>query len=206
MALFGRQRPSGGAYAEKDSANRLLWRMNWQRLEGEVIRDSMLKVSGRLQATAGGPGVFFDISQDMAEGFSFFKWYPSEEKERLRRTVYHFQRRSVMMPLMEVFDGANMSETCSRRGATTVPPQAFALLNGETTHAEARHFAKRVIALAGADPARQIAHAFRLALGRSAAEEESAQARELYATRTQEEALTRLGVVLFNLNEFLQLE
>ena len=198
--------PDWKAYSEKDPDNRLLWRMNWQRLEGEVIRDSMLAVSGRLQLTAGGPGVFFDISRDMAEGFSFFKWYPSEEKEKLRRTVYHFQRRSVMMPMMEVFDGANMSESCSRRGATTVPPQAFALLNGETTHTEARHFAKRVIALAGDDTNRQIDRAFRLALGRAPEKEETSHARELYAIRSHEDALTRLGVVLFNLNEFLQLE
>jgi hypothetical protein len=122
--------------------------LNWLRLEGESVRDAILSVSGRLNLTMGGPGVFFDISPDMAEGFEFFKWNPSTEQEKLRCSVYHFQRPSVMMPMMEVFDGANMSESCARRSVTTVPPQAFSLLNGDLTHTEARHFAKRVIELA----------------------------------------------------------
>ncbi len=193
-------------YSEADPDNRLLWRMNWLRLEGESIRDSILSVSGRLQPARGGPGVFFEISPDLAQGFSFFKWWPSEEKERLRRSVYHFQRRSVMNPMMEVFDGANMSESCARRGATTVPPQAFTLWNGELTHTEAKHFARRVIELAGPDPDRQVDRAFQLALSRAPEVAERTQARNLYAGRQPEDALARLGVVLFNLNEFVYLE
>jgi len=41
----------------------------------------------------------------VAEGFEFFKWFPSDEKDQRRRTIYTFQRRSVVMPMMEVFDG-----------------------------------------------------------------------------------------------------
>ena len=112
--------PEAKKYAEADPENRLLWRMNWMRLESEVMRDSMLALSGRLNPEAGGPGVFFSVKDEIAQGFQMFKWYPSDEKQQRRRSIYTFQRRSLMMPMMEVFDGANMSESCSRRSATTV--------------------------------------------------------------------------------------
>jgi len=51
------QHPNAEA-AEQDPANQLLWRMQRQRLEGELIRDSILHVSGRLNPAQGGPGVF----------------------------------------------------------------------------------------------------------------------------------------------------
>jgi len=190
--------PEWKQYAKVDPDNRLLWRMNWLRLDSEVLRDSILAASGRLEKTAGGPGVFFNISQDVADGFEFFKWFPSDEKEQLRRTIYAFQRRSVMMPLMEVFDGANMSESCSRRQITTVAPQAFTLLNGELTNTEAKHFAARVMELAGPDRERQIDKAFHFALGRSPSIREKNEAGGI--------PLERLAAVLFNLNEFLYLE
>jgi hypothetical protein len=76
------------------------------------------------------------------------------------------------MTMMEVFDGANMSESCARRNVTTVAPQAFTLLNSDFTNTEARHFAARVIELAGPDPARQIDRAFRMALSRPPSREE----------------------------------
>ena len=110
------------------------------------------------------------------------------------------------MPLMEVFDAANMSESCSRRSVTTVAPQALTLLNGELTAVESRRFAARVIELAGADPKRQIGKAFALALLREPTGAELQKARTLYEGRSPEEALTRLGTVLFNLNEFIYLE
>ncbi|MSV30064.1 MAG: DUF1553 domain-containing protein, partial [Bryobacterales bacterium] len=181
-------------------------RMNWVRIESEVLRDSILALSGGLNREAGGPGMFFRVKDEVAQGFQMFKWYPSDEKAQLRRSIYSFQRRSLSMPLMEVFDAANMSESCSRRSVTTVAPQALTLLNGELTAVESKRFAARVVELAGADPVRQIGKAFSLALLREPANGELQAARALYEGRSPEEALTRLGTVLFNLNEFLYLE
>jgi hypothetical protein len=139
-----------------------------------------------------------NIPQDVAEGFEFFKWFPSEEKDQLRRTIYAFQRRSVMLPMVEVFDGANMNESCSRRNTTTVAPQAFTLLNGELTNGEARHFAARVAEEVGPDRDKQIERAFRLVLGRAPSHEEKAKSAAV--------PLEQLAVVLFNLNEFVYVE
>jgi len=175
-------------------------------MDAEVLRDSMLFLSGRLNPSTGGPGMFFSVSEEVAKGFQMFKWYPSPEQDQLRRSIYAFQRRSLMMPMLEVFDGANMSESCARRSSTTVAPQALTLLNGSHTASESRYFAERVIELAGPDHARQIDKAFELTLVREPRAEERAKAMTLYAGRQPKEALARLATVLFNLNEFLYLE
>ncbi len=198
--------PQHQRHADLDPKNRLLWRMNWLRLEGETIRDSVLAVNGQMQKSDGGPGVFVSVPADVASGFEFFKWFPSSETEQARRTIYTFQRRSVMNPMIEVFDGANMSEVCSRRSATVVPTQAFALLNSEFIQTGAKHFADRVIELAGPDRDNELDKAFQLTLGRNPSEKERRKAAELFAGAPPREALTRLGVVLFNLNEFIYLE
>jgi hypothetical protein len=200
------ENPNYEEYAKADPGNRLLWRMNWIRLEGETIRDSVLAISGQIQTSDGGPGVFVSVPSDVAEGFEFFKWFPSTEKEQARRTIYTFQRRSVMNPMIEVFDGANMSEVCSRRNTTVVPTQAFTLLNSPFMNNQSKHFADRVIELAGPDRNQQLDKAFSLALGRTPSPAEREKATQLLTAAPPRDALSRLGLVLFNLNEFLYLE
>ena len=56
--------------------------MNWTRLEGEAIRDSMLAISGQLQKSKGGPGAFVSLPEDVAGGFEFFKWFPRTRSSR----------------------------------------------------------------------------------------------------------------------------
>jgi Protein of unknown function (DUF1553)/Protein of unknown function (DUF1549)/Planctomycete cytochrome C len=200
------ENPSQRAYAETDPKNQLLWRMNWIRLEGEEVRDSLLAVSGQLQQSSGGPGVFVSLPEDVAGGFEFFKWFPSDEKQQGRRTIYTFQRRSVMNPMIEVFDGASMSEVCSRRSITVVPTQAFSLLNGDFTHNAARHFAERILEMSGPDLDKQLDLAFQSTLARRPTDAERSRYKSLYAGKPPAESLAGLGVVLFNLNEFLYLE
>src|SRR6266540_5938254 len=52
--------PSSGeadAKAKIDPDNKLLWRMNRQRLDAEEIRDAVLAVSGELTEELGGPSI-----------------------------------------------------------------------------------------------------------------------------------------------------
>ena len=100
--------------------------------------------------------------------------------------------------MMEVFDAANMAESCARRNTTTVPPQALHLLNSEFSHRMAKAFAARVLDAAGPDKGRQFDLAFRLALARPPTEADLAKAREV--------SLDNLALVLLNLNEFIYLE
>src|SRR5262249_43230 len=67
--------PEWKRYTDLDPNNELLWRMNWTRLDAEVLRDSILDLSGRLNPDRGGPSVLLDAPDDVAEGFEFFKWF-----------------------------------------------------------------------------------------------------------------------------------
>ncbi|MCW3053401.1 MAG: hypothetical protein JWN14_2571 [Chthonomonadales bacterium] len=149
-----------------DPYNALLWRMNRIRLEGEPLRDSILAVSGRLNPAMGGPSVYPKVSDEVLSTGSTHKWGSSSEADGLRRTIYVFQRRSLVLPIVEAFDGADMTNTCPRRSATTIAPQALALFNGDFTRTEAKFFAERVVKEAGDDRAKQIERAYQIALCR----------------------------------------
>jgi Protein of unknown function (DUF1553) len=149
-----------------DPYNSLLWRMNRIRLEGEPLRDSILAISGRLNPTMGGPSVYPKVSDEVLSTGSTHKWGSSSEEDGLRRTIYVFQRRSLVLPIVEAFDGADMNNTCPRRSATTIAPQALALFNGDFTRTESKFFAERVLKDAGDDPGKQIERAYQIALCR----------------------------------------
>ncbi|MEJ7607254.1 MAG: PSD1 and planctomycete cytochrome C domain-containing protein [Bryobacteraceae bacterium] len=200
------QHPEAKRAAEIEPANELLWRMNWNRLDAESLRDTLLSMGGRLHDKAGGPGALLDVPTDVAEGFEFFKWFPSSEQEQRRRTIYTFQRRSVMTPIVETFDGANMSSTCSRRIPTVVAPQALTLLNGELSTKMAEQFSERILEMAGPDRDRQVESAFWTALSRSPAPAEAVRSKSLLEKFPPRTAIAHLGLALFNTNEFLYLE
>jgi hypothetical protein len=109
-----------------------------RRLEAEALRDSLLAVSGELNREAGGPGVFPQINEDVARqpqhrmGSLAPPYTPSPlRRQRNRRTIYTFQQRSLPDPLVEVFNGPTLDLACERREASTVPTQAFGLLNSQ---------------------------------------------------------------------------
>lgn len=200
--------------AKLDPANTLLWRQRRQRLEGEAIRDSMLAVSGQLNPQMAGPSIYPRVSGEVLATGSTHKWGNSPEDQQRRRTVYVFQRRSLSLPMTEVFDGPDMVNTCPKRQATTIAPQALAMFNGEFGWEQARHFAQRVAKEAGGDPSAQVTLAYRLALVRKPTPTQLAQAAaflakkaELHRAETkaspEQAALADFCHVLFNTNEFL---
>ena len=152
------------AAVKVDPINTLLWRMNRIRLDGESLRDSILTVSGRLNPKMDGPGVYPKVSDEVLSTGSTHKWGFSPEAEGLRRTIYVFQRRSLVLPIVEAFDGADMNNTCPRRAVTTIAPQALALFNGDFSREESRYFADRVVREAGEETSRQIDRAYQIAL------------------------------------------
>ena len=57
-------RTADGRSGAVDPGNELLWRMRLRRLESEVVRDSILAVSGTLNRTMGGPPVPINARPD----------------------------------------------------------------------------------------------------------------------------------------------
>ena len=180
-----------------DPENRLLWRMNRLRLEGEVIRDSLLAVSGRLNAKVGGPGVFPPIPADALKGSK--GWNTSADaREHERRSLYIFAKRNLRFPFLEVFDAPDSNLTCPERGRSTTAPQSLTLLNAEEVLAASRAVTSRLERDAK-EPRERVALAYRLILNRPPTEREQSVAAQFLA----QSPLTEFCRALFNLNEFV---
>jgi hypothetical protein len=152
-----------------DPDNKLFGRMNRRRLEGEALRDAMLRVSGKLNLKTGGPGVYPELP---AEVGNVGRWPVSPEPERDRRSVYVFVKRNLRFPMFGILDAPDGNETCPRRNVTTTAPQALMLLNDKWSLEQAQWFAGRVLREAGVKPHAVIERAYELALGRTPDAEE----------------------------------
>ena len=168
-----------------DPENVYLSHYSPRRLEAEELRDSIISVAGELSEMTGGPGTYPQINSDVAlqPRHAMGTLRPIYEAEptrrrRNRRSVYSFQQRSLIDPLVEVFNGANPDLTCERRESSTVPTQAFALLNSAQSRDMALIMGRR---LAELQPADRIDAAFRLAFGRRPDADELAWTREFLA-------------------------
>ncbi|MCY2968138.1 MAG: DUF1553 domain-containing protein [Planctomycetota bacterium] len=210
--------PQAADCARIDADNRLCWRGPFRRLDAEGVRDALLAVSGRLNPDVGGPGFYEALPTGVETKYEFFDWPVSAEIERRRRSLYMFQRRNLVHPVMEVFDVADANQPCERRRPSITAPQVLTLLNGELGHEGAKALADRVRREAGETPATQVERAYSLAFGRkpftteldlclkflSATDE--APAPTTGDAPVVEDRLTRLCLALLNSNEFLYLD
>ena len=85
--------------------------------------------------------------------------------------------------MFDSFDMPDPHESCPRRNVTTSPLQALALLNSGLAWEWAQGLARRVVDAAGADAARQVEAAFRLAYGRGPDKAEQRMARDFLRTQ-----------------------
>jgi len=181
----------------RDPENKLFSRQNRVRLEGEVIRDSLLAISGRLNGQMGGPSVSPPITADITRTAK--NWSASTNlSDHHRRSIYVFARRNLRFPFLEVFDAPDSNLSCPERGRSTTAPQSLTLLNSEEAMDAAVATANRLGREANS-PESQIELAYRHILGRSPTRKEAALAGEFLQTAP----LTELCRVLFNLNAFV---
>jgi hypothetical protein len=218
---------SNAKYAASDPDDRLLWRMPYRRLDVEVIRDSMLAVSGQLNPKMLGPSMRPRIPQAALEANTDKEsiWKPSDDTEASRRTIYTFIKRGLVVPMLEVLDLGDTVSSCPQRQVTTVAPQALTLFNSDFVNEQARHFAARLWKEAGKESRNQIKLAWRLALCRPPTKAEIAamlEFRQREAERrlagaakenrarppadAQRAALEQMCRVILNLNEFVYAE
>ncbi|MSU85710.1 MAG: DUF1553 domain-containing protein [Pedosphaera sp.] len=152
-----------------DPGNQWLWRQNLRRLEAEAIRDTLLAISGQLNLQSGGRGYFPRLSGEVLAGQSRpgQDWDLSDTNELTRRSVYAYVRRTMAVPMLEVFDYNNTTSPLSERSITTVAPQALLLLNDDFVQQQALALSHRIQREAGTAADRFIQQGFLLALGRS---------------------------------------
>ena len=186
--------------AAPDPDNRLLWRMNRTRLDADTFRDTVLAVSGRLDLTAGGPGVahFKSSPGPQATPVLDYPAFDHDSPGASRRSIYRIVWRGIADPFMETLDFPDMGLLSPVRGFSASPLQSLALLNNEFVLRQSEHLAAR-LASPGADTAAQIRAAFRLTLLREPTPAELAD----FTNLAEKHSLPAACRVLLNSNEFL---
>ena len=185
-----------------DGSNRLLHRMNVRRLEAESVRDSMLFVSGRLDAKMGGPGVPPHLTPLMDGRGRPDSSGPVDGDGR--RSIYLNIRRNFLPPMLLAFDFPAPATTMGRRNTSNVPAQALTMLDDPFVLGQARLWAERILAEPGRTTGQRISAAYATALGRPPSDAETADALLfLQGRETDIGTWTDLTHVLFNVKEFL---
>ncbi|MCC6490277.1 MAG: DUF1553 domain-containing protein [Candidatus Hydrogenedentes bacterium] len=166
---------------EKDPENRLLARGPRFRMDGEMVRDNALAISGLLVNTIGGPSVKpyqpAGLWEEVSYGGTEFtgQVFEQDHGEALyRRSMYTFWKRQSPPPGMLIFDAPNREICTARRARTNTPLQALALLNDTQFVEASRVLAERMLKEAGPEPESRVAYAFELATARKPKPEECA--------------------------------
>ena len=193
-AAYMQSAQTDAARRAADPDNTLVWRYARKRLEGEVIRDAILAVTGALEAKMFGAGTL--------------------DSAMKRRSIYFQIKRSQLPPMMVTFDAPDTLGSMGLRSNTTVAPQALLLMNNAQVRNSARAWAKTLAAQPAGDAPRR---AYLTALGRTPTDEELATAGEFLRAQTAsyqsagkpdaaELALTDFCQSLVSLNEFVYVE
>ncbi|MDG1872951.1 MAG: DUF1549 and DUF1553 domain-containing protein [Mariniblastus sp.] len=175
-------RQDSSVSAEKlrlDPNNHLLSRFVPRRISAEMLRDSILAVSGNLNTQMYGPAVMPPIPRDAVyntQSEAEDTWpinYDIDRESLWRRGVYVLVKRTVPVPMLRLFDAPDGSFACQKRKSATLPTQALALLNSPFLLTHSSALAKRVAAQTD-DTDEQIELLVKWTFGRQATQEEMA--------------------------------
>jgi hypothetical protein len=134
----------GDPHALEIDPNNLMWHHRPpQRLQGEVIRDSLLALSERLDPKPFGPPVPIHLTSFM-DGRGRPKTSGPLDGDG-RRTIYIAVRRNFLSPFMLTFDTPVPFSSMGRRNVSNVPAQALVLLNDPLVTELSRDWGKRVV-------------------------------------------------------------
>jgi hypothetical protein len=181
-----------------DADNRLIWRFNTRRLEGEALRDSTLAIAGALNRKIGGPS-YVDMKIDRGQNHAFTDPTGEFSDAVNRRTIYRLWARSGSNPMLTALDCPDPTVMTPRRTRTITPVQALSLLNNPFMENCSQRFAARLEREAGDTITNRIDLAYRMAFSRAPTTKESRIAEAFM----REHGLVQFCLVLFNTNEFL---
>ena len=198
----------------KDHDNDRIWRFDMRRLEAEEVRDSILAANGTLNRKLWGPSVFAKIPREVLAGQSVpgSGWGHSPPEQQARRSIYIHQKRSLPLPLTEVFDSADVDATCPVRFASTQPTQALTMLNSEFMSQQAERLAALAEKQAGAESRERVKFILAQVQQREPNQAELDRGVKFIDKMIDDhklspaDALTRFALVAYNLNEFLYLD
>lgn len=190
----------------EDPENKLFARWKPRRVEAEVVRDSILFKSNRLDLTVGGGTLRRKPTEYIDKG-KMKEWIKSP-----RRAVYLPVIRSAGYDELNAFDFADPSVANGNRKTSTVTQQALVLMNSPMVHESAVHLAGIMLeATQGASMGQRadwmVVHYY----GRPARPEEMARITGSVESSQKEgseevEAWASVARVLMASNEFLYME
>ncbi len=175
-----------------DPTNRWRTHADVRRLDAEIIRDSLLTVSGELDIRMFGPSVPVPVAV---------------EKDK-RRGIYVAIDRSDQHELFAAFDVPFPTTTRGTRDVTTTPAQSITLLNSPFVWHQARAWAQRSLSeQADVSDRDRLFGLIQHALARAATDEELERL-ELFLDESRTghdntQALTSVAHLIFNLKEFI---
>ncbi len=214
---------------EIDPDNRLLGRMSVRRLEAEMLRDSLLFLSGQLLWKMHGPPASVSLdSVGQRVIISVNQYDPSGRlmrdvaavgEDEFRRSIYIQVRRSMPLGVLVPFDLPTLKPNCQLRTFSTNAPQSLLMMNDPFVLKQVEVLAERIRDLAGDDPAGQLQQAWQLVLGRMPSDREEQAALVFLEEQTaslrlatpdhaspEQVALAHLCQALVSSNGFLYVE
>lgn len=183
-----------------------------KRLTGEMLRDSLLSLTGALNPKAGGPGVRLPLPAEIRGTLLKKQADPAgDESELRRRSIYAFARRNARHPIFDLFDRPDALVSCSRRETSTTAPQALLLLNSEFVQSSATALAEQAVAECGSDSRAIADFAIRRCFSRAPASAELEAARDFIEHQASISPSFRAAVAdyclaLINTNEFVHVD
>ena len=188
-------------------------------MDAEVIRDTLLQVSGQLNLHAGGPAVRLPLHPEIARLQYKGTWYPHPAlSQHARRSIYVFVKRNNRPPLLENFDSPSTLASCGERSTSTHAGQALSMMNSAFLQQQSLALARRL----DTGQATAIREIYQLALSRSPTRQELRLGQQYLAgqerliaseSRVQDAstnpallALAEYCQVILNLDEFLYVE
>ena len=205
--------------ARVDPENKYLWRAHRRRMDAEVIRDTLLQVSGQLNLHAGGPAVRLPLHPEIARLQYKGTWYPHPDlSQHARRSIYVFVKRNNRPPLLENFDSPSTLASCGERSTSTHAGQALSMMNSAFLQQQSLALAGRL----DTGQAAAIREIYQLALSRPPTRQElrlgqqylAGQERLIASESWVQDASTNPALlalaeycqVILNLDEFLYVE
>jgi len=134
---------SSAIAVEADPKNLLWHHRPPKRLQGEVIRDSLLAISGQLKKDQLGEPVPIHLTSFMQGRGRPAKSGPLDGDRR--RSIYIAVRRNFLSPFMLTFDTPAPFSTMGKRTNSNVPAQALILMNDPLVKKQARLWAEQAI-------------------------------------------------------------
>ncbi|WP_145170795.1 PSD1 and planctomycete cytochrome C domain-containing protein [Rubripirellula lacrimiformis] len=179
----------------KDASATLLWRFPPRRVEAEVIRDSVLLASGRLDESIGGPSYRI---HNVKKRYAQWQVVDNYGEDTWRRMLYQERMRRVDDRIFTAFDFPDCGQIRAKRPVSTTPLQALNLMNSDFVVSQSGWLARRAKDDAGDQTAAQVDRCFELLFCRQPDDEE----REAAIALAENESLELLCRTLINTNEF----